>query len=188
MTQYNARGYRLTDDGFIDPAFAIARLVSEHLVPHDRPPPVAPKPTGAPDELLRTILAEVRALRSEVAAALSGRRAGPTLSDHDRARLGALLPAVFAALGDRVWSAAVLLHVAATDDSVAEALAPFLATPGGLRGLGKLLRRAEGQGVGDFVVARVGDGRGSALWQVRKAQESRDSHSATGERPPHSAS
>ena len=137
------------------------------------------------------ILAEVRASRAEVAelqAAVeqfSRRRENldprRVLSDHDQAVLATLLPAVYGALSDRVWSVAVIVTLAATADSLADALAPFLATPGGLRGLGKLLRRADGQPVAGFVVERVGADRTGALWRVSRvsnSQETRTAHCA----------
>ncbi len=54
------------------------------------------------------------------------------LPDHDRVRLESLLPAVFALIGDQIWSVAVIVTMAATSDALAAALELFLVTPGGL--------------------------------------------------------
>ena len=58
---------------------------------------------------------------------------------------------------------AVIVTMAATSDALAAALELFLVTPGGLRRLGKLLRRADGMLIAGFVVQRVGDERTGAL-------------------------
>ncbi len=130
------------------------------------------KRRDAPEATLAAVLAEIRALTAKVDTLLE--RTGE-LAQRDRERLAPLLPAVFTLLGDKVWTVAILVHLAAADDALAAALAPFL---GGLRGLGKLLRRAQGISIGGYVVERVGDDRGGALWRVSAPTETRETRTA----------
>ena len=141
-----------------------------------------PQQTDDTAALLHQILAELHALRA-VVDLLAVRSPGRILGDDDRAALEPLLPAVYGLIGDRVWSVAVAVTVAATADDLAGALAPFVVTPGGLRRLGKLLRRADGLPIGGFVVQRVGDERTGALWRVSKAQETRETRATDGGSP-----
>ena len=84
------------------------------------------------------------------------------------ARLGVLLSAIFAAVGDSVWTAADVSTLAVLPGRgvLAEALAPLVRDRGGLRSLGKALARAAGHNVNGYRLAQVGTDRAGALWQV----------------------
>ena len=106
---------------------------------------------------LDTLFAELRIIRQLVEA----RGAAVRLSRSDRAMLEGLLPAIAGAVGSEAFLVRELLHVDAQ----------------GLRGvlggcsakaLGRLLRRAEGQPVGGYVVERLNTENGAILWRVVK--------------------
>jgi len=120
---------------------------------------------AAPEPTLVDVLAEVRALRSELACLRV-----PRLSAVDFAMLARLLPAIREAAGDSVWTAADLAALAVLPGRgvLAEALAPLVRDRGGLRSLGKALARAAGHNVNGYRLAQVGTDRAGALWQVRR--------------------
>ena len=125
---------------------------------------------AAPEPTLADVLAEVRALRSELAAALARPPRRP-LAPADRAWLGAFLPAAGAALGDRVWMAPELAAIALRAEC--GALAATLAAVGGkgLRRFGKRLARVAGHAVGELELRRVGETSAGVLWQVFQIRE-----------------
>jgi hypothetical protein len=90
----------------------------------------------------------------EASAASTCRRLRPT----DRDRLARLLPAIIGALGSQPFAVREL-------QGPAVALAAAGLSP---RSIGRLFLRADGLPVAGFVVLRVGDEGGCALWSVRQ--------------------
>ena len=116
--------------------------------------------------LLAELTAEVRALRSEVAALRV-----PRLAPADCATLARLLPAIREAVGPRVFSIGDLAEHARlpTPEALAlrDALGPLDA--GATRRLGKLFARALGVHVEGLLVQHVGEDRDGATWMIGAA-------------------
>ena len=109
-------------------------------------------------ELLRAILGELVGLRGDLVP--QRRRLAPV----DRAALEALLPAVGAAVGARIFSVAELRRHALLADQAA--LRDALARGGGPRRIGRLLGRGAGVAVDGMRVAAVGHDREGKLWTI----------------------
>lgn len=135
------------------------------------------------DPTLADVLLEVRALRMELAAALAPRPSRLVAADRDTLEL--LLPAIAAAAGDTLWTVGELVAHARIHGEAPRRLQEALSTVGGTKTVGKLLRRAVGVSVGGFVVERVGDDRGGALWRVCVGAERCERRRAAGTDPAH---
>ena len=108
----------------------------------------------APD-VLAEILSELRAIRG-----LLETRAQPsTLSRDDRARLARLLPAIGGAIGSEPFhSAEIVEHESPALRVVAAGLSA--------KHVGRLLRRATGRPVDEWLVERCGIEAGVTLWRI----------------------
>jgi hypothetical protein len=91
-------------------------------------------------------------------SALEAARPTDRLSREDRDRLSRVLPAIAGALGSAPFAIRELQGPAVA--LACEGLSP--------RRLGRLFLRGAGQPIGGFVIERVGDEGGCALWSVRK--------------------
>lgn len=101
------------------------------------------------------LLAEVRALRAEIRAALG------------MDRPGRLVHAISAATGGLDFNSAELLaraiQVPELRDAILEQLSP--------RSLGRILQRLEGRSFGAFRLERIGSDRCGAIWLLRHDDE-----------------
>lgn len=109
------------------------------------------------------ILAELRALRSEVACLRV-----PRLAAVDFATLARLLPAIRGAVGGRVFAIAELVEHATLPTPEARTLRAALGPldAGATRRLGKLFARALGVHVAGLLVQCVGSDRDGATWMI----------------------
>lgn len=110
------------------------------------------------DELLRHLIAQVEALRGEIAG-----RLGPKQNDE----AGELLLAIRDAIGSRLFTAAELLRHAELAKSTALRLA--MTSTGctmNARSIGKLLASIEGQPLNGRRAVRVGTERSGTIWRV----------------------
>lgn len=113
------------------------------------------------DDLLRQVLAEVRALR------LAMEDAGLLQSSAPDA---ALVAAIGEAVGGREFTAAELVgHVETVGDPLARLMAAGLGGKLTSRAVGKLLARLDGKPCDGLEVRRLGDDRNGAIWAVRPA-------------------
>src|SRR5438876_10962 len=103
------------------------------------------------DAHLVQLLAEVRALRSEVAALCDERRQQSALAPSDQQKLAELFPLAYSAVGDRAFSVRSLNEY---DDA---RLRHALTTCGSPHARGKLLRRALAHDVAGFRLRLVGN-------------------------------
>lgn len=119
----------------------------------------------APDvtALLVQLLAEVAALRSEIACLRVAR-----LPAADFEWLARVLPAIRGAVGDRVFSVADLAEHATLPTPEARALRAALGPldAGATKRLGKLFSRALGVHVNGLLVQCVGSDRDGATWMI----------------------
>ena len=120
-----------------------------------------------------------RIVREELRAALQP--APARLGDADRELLEALLPATFDAADGALFNVGELYRHARLP--LAADLRAALAPIGGAQRLGKLLRRAIGVPVAGFIVERVGEDRGSALWKVLRESGGTDPLTGDGADP-----
>lgn len=112
--------------------------------------------------LLRTLVADVAALR----AATAGRLAG-TLSGADRRILEKLLPAISDALGNASWSASGLFeHAELLDIQLGAELRQILGAEPSRKAIGKLLARGAGLAIAGLEIERVARTRAGVLWRV----------------------
>lgn len=124
------------------------------------------RPAAAPHaiEASDLVLAEVRALRAEVAdlKRLIERPHARSLSRADRATLSRVLPVLAGVFGSELWTAReVLAH---TSDDLRIVLAGWSS-----KALGRLLKRGAGSAVDGLCVVAEGDEAGSTLWCVRRS-------------------
>lgn len=111
-----------------------------------------------------SVLTELRALRSEVAAlgVQISRLAPPSKLDRrDLKRLEVLMPALVSAFGDQLFLSAEALRIPAVAD-----VARQLSAKAPAKSLGKLFRRAQGEIIDGRFLTCVGVERGAALWRV----------------------
>jgi hypothetical protein len=110
--------------------------------------------------LLRDLLAEVRALRADIA--ISKPRRAP--SHADAVAFAKLLPEISSALPNVTFSVRLLHDYAALNAPQYFALRDALASAGGSRKLGRLLRRGAESDIAGFEIAAVAPSREGMLW------------------------
>jgi len=132
-------------------------------------------PNSQTDDLLREILAEERAQTAEARAQTAELRALRADLRGTRPEAPAsidafveMLPAISAALGDKVFSLVDLaaLGTLPNNEALGRALAPVLGRDGGLRSLGRSFARCVGRDCDGYELLKVGTCRDGSLWQV----------------------
>lgn len=113
-------------------------------------------------ELLRLVLAEVKALRADL------ERAGvipPQAANDDQ-----LLAVISESVGAKMFTATELIdHADKADDQLKAALTACLGAKPAPRNLGKLLARIEAKPSGGLAICRLGEERAGIIWAVRPA-------------------
>lgn len=129
----------------------------------------APKFCAAADPdvlaVLREILAELRGLRSDLAA-IEQRRTSRPLSHADANALATLLPTINAALPNVTFSTRLLRDYATLNGPPFIALREALTSVGGSRTVGRLLRRGVAGDVPGFQIEAVGKNSEGRLWSL----------------------
>ena len=118
------------------------------------------RPGVAPESSTETLLLQILDRLARIETLLEQRQAQPsTLSRDDRARLGRLLPAIVGAIGSELFhSAEIVEHESPALRVVATGLSA--------KRVGRLLRRATGIPVDEWLVERFGIEAGVTLWRI----------------------
>jgi hypothetical protein len=117
-------------------------------------------PVARLESLLELILAEVRALRRDLAASVVRE---PIVADY-----GELLRAIAVTSEGRKFTVSELLETISDRSADQRLRAAIIGALGGINGrrLGHLLRRVEGSDIEQLRVVRVGAGRDGVSWRV----------------------
>jgi hypothetical protein len=126
---------------------------------------------GVMVELLQAILDKLAVIADVLSSGAGPERPRVTLTDTERGVLALLLPAISAAVGDRLFTVRDLLEHATTVDPelrIALECATFKLDAGSARRIGKRLQRAQGLPMNGFSLVRhEAKDRDGVVWQIR---------------------